>query len=109
MDRKQELLSLIKDADQNMMIEAEKLIDEVCFLEGQLVELKKYPFICVNPAMPQIQKATPAARQYKELLQQYNNTMKLLLHIVGDLGADRDDGGESPLRQWARARKESKS
>ena len=40
-----------------------------------------------------------AARQYREMVQQYNNSLKLLLKISGDLGEVEED---SPLRQWGR-------
>lgn len=108
MTRREELASLLKDGDAKQRIEAERLINEVCFLEEQMTELKKFPFISVNPKDPTKQKTTPAARQYKELLQQYNNSFKLLLHILGELGADRDDTEESPLRAWVRMQKEDK-
>ena len=85
------------------MIKAEQLIDEVVFIEEQLVELKKLPFININPKNPMQQKVTPAAKQYKELLQQYNNSLRLLFRLSGDMGESEE---ESPLRQWIKSRKE---
>jgi hypothetical protein len=85
------------------MIKAEQLIDEVVFIEEQLVELKKLPFISVNPKNPMQQKVTPAAKQYKELLQQYNNSLRLLYRLSGDMGEVEE---ESPLREWVKSRKE---
>lgn len=82
-----------------------QLIEELIFLEKGLDELKKLPFIKVNPNDPTKQKATPASRQYKELLSQYNNTLKLFLKIMGDLSGDEET--ESPLRAWVKARSES--
>lgn len=94
--RKEELLKLVsKSGDEK--VKAERLIDEIIFLEARLEELKKLPFIKTNPQDPTKQKSTPAARQYKEFLQQYNNSFKLLLKISGDLG---DIEEESPLRKW---------
>lgn len=98
MDRKEELLKIIGD-DQ---VKTKQLIDEIVFIEEQLIELKKLPFISINPKNPAQQKSTPAAKQYKELLQQYNNSLKLLLKISGDLG--KEDEEESPLRKWIRER-----
>lgn len=46
------------------------------FLETRLKELKKLPFIRINPKDESQQKATPASKQYKELLQQYINLVK---------------------------------
>ena len=102
MSRKEELTSIICKNDIDSA-EAEQLIDEIVFIEEQLVELKKLPFICVNPKNPMQQKTTPAAKLYKEMLQQYNNSLKLLLKI----GGCADDGDEeSPLRKWIKSRKE---
>lgn len=99
-DRKTELLKIICKAADADRVKAEKLVDEVVFLEKNLEELRLLPFIKINPKDPTKQKATPAAKQYKELLQQYNNTMKLLLKISGDLNGDPEE--ESPLRLWTR-------
>lgn len=103
MDRKKELLSLLKDGSQDEL-KARQLIDEIVFIEQRMVELKQYPFIAVNPKNPAQQKPTAASRQYKELLQQYNNCLRLLLRITGDIGGDSEE--ESPLRAWLKSRKE---
>jgi hypothetical protein len=68
-----------------------------------MVELKKLPFINVNPKNPMQQKATPASKQYKEFLQQYNNCLRLLFRLSGDMGETEE---ESPLRRWIKGRKE---
>jgi hypothetical protein len=101
MDRKAEFLSLLKDGNQEEL-KARQLIDELVFLEQQMIELKKYPFIAINPKKPSQQKPTAASRQYKEFLQQYNNSLRLLLHITGDIGGDGEE--ESPLRAWLKSR-----
>jgi hypothetical protein len=102
-DRKKELLSLVIGVDESNKIKAEQLIDEIIFVEENLKELKKYPFISINPKNPAQQKSTPAAKQYKEFLQQYNNSLKLLFRLSGDIG---DSEEESPLRKWIKSRKE---
>ena len=104
MDRKTELLSLLKDGGQDEL-KARQLIDEIVFLEQQMIELKKHPFIAVNPKNPAQQKPTAASKQYKEFLQQYNNSLRLLLRITGDIGGESEE--ESPLRAWLKSRKES--
>ena len=102
MDRKTELLSLVKDG-KNDIVKASQLIDEIIFIEEQLIALRKLPFIKINPNNSLQQKPTHAFRQYKELLQQYNNSLKLFLKITGDI---TDEEKESPLRNWINARKE---
>lgn len=93
MDRKKELLKTI-EYDPVLM----PLIDEVVFLEGRLEELKKLPFIKVHPKDPTKQKATIAQKQYKELLQQYVNIIRVLIRATGTDESDE----ESPLRKWVK-------
>lgn len=99
MDRLNELKKLISEKNDNTTL-FDSLVDDVIFLENQLIELRKLPFISVNPKNPQMQKTTPAAKQYKELLQQYTNCLKILAKASGQ---DIDDE-ESPLRKWAKGR-----
>jgi hypothetical protein len=104
MTRKEELLSIVCKTDESNRIKAEQLIDEVIFIEEQLIELKKLPFVLVDKKNNARQKATAASRQYKQLLQQYNNTLKLLLKMAGEFGETEET---SPLREWAKKRKDS--
>lgn len=100
MDRKKELLKVFEDIEDTKGIIV-PLIDDVVFLEERLKELRKLPFIKVHPQYPDIQKPTPAAKQYKELLQQYNNCIKILTSIVRKDAPEED----SPLRAFLNARK----
>lgn len=104
MSRREELLGLICKNGADNDIKATQLIDEILFIEEQLVYLKTLPFININPKNPMQQKTTPAAKQYKELLQQYNNSLRLLLRLSGDMGGESEE--ESPLRKWVKSRKE---
>lgn len=103
MTRKEELIQIVSKIGEKNEVKASQLIDEICFLEEQLVELKKLPFLNVNPKNPMQQKATPASKQYKEFLQQYNNSLRLLFRLSGDIG-EVDE--ESLLRNWLKSRKE---
>lgn len=93
MERKEELLKVIEH-DPALV----PMVDEVVFLEGRLEELKKLPFIKIHPRDPTKQKATPAQKQYKELLQQYVNMIRVLIRATGTDEADE----ESPLRKWVK-------
>ena len=101
MDRKQELLNIFAAVEDTKGIII-PMIDDVVFIEQQLQDLRKLPFIKVHPNYPEIQKPTAAAKQYKELLQQYNNCIKILIGIV------RKDAPEevSPLRAYLESRKD---
>lgn len=97
MSRKEELLKYMGGkADRELV---EYLIDEAVFLEGQLAELKKLPFIKIHPQHPEMQKATPASRMYVSLMAQYNANIRTLAHLSGATEAEE----ESPLRAWAKA------
>ena len=98
--RKKALLDIFKNAE-NMKEVIKPLIEDVVFLEDQLHQLRKLPFIRVSSQDPSFQKATPASKQYKELLQQYNNCVKIL---TGILRKDTPEE-ESPLRAFIAARK----
>lgn len=74
------------------------LIDELLFMESQLDTYKNLPQIRIDPNNPERQKATPAAKLYKETLQQYTNVVKVLAHC-SDQNVDDE---ESPLRKWAK-------
>lgn len=100
MDRKQELLDIVCKNDKTNATKISQLVDEIIFLENNLIELRKLPFINVNPNNKAQQKATPASKQYKELLQQYTNALKVLFMLSGD----NEETVESPLRQWAKAK-----
>lgn len=72
------------------------LVDDMVYLEGELDRLRDLPKIMVHPKDPSKQKATPAAKLYKEYLQQYVNVVKVLIKSADDDGAE----DESPLRKW---------
>ena len=94
MERREELLKLTDDPT------VIPLIDKLLFLESQLEELEKLPMIKVNPKNPEQQKSTPAAKLYKEFLQQYTNVIKIISHATGDENNEED----SPLRVWVKSR-----
>lgn len=96
--REKELLSLI-DHDKLLI----PLVSDMVTLEEQLDYLRKLPKIKVHPKDPTKQKATPAAKLYKESLQQYTNILRILMRATG---TDVDDE-ESPLRKWFNEHMES--
>lgn len=94
MDRREEILKLSKEPT------IVPLLEKMIFLEGQLENLEKLPMIKVDPHNPERQKSTPAAKLYKEFLQQYTNIVKVVAKATGADEADE----ESPLRHWIRSR-----
>ena len=100
-DRRQQLLDIFAKVEDSRDIIL-PLIDDVVFLEQRLYQLRQLPFIRINKKDPSLQQATPAAKQYKELLQQYNNCIKILSGILRKDSPEE----ESPLRAYLKARKE---
>ena len=94
MSRKEELLKVIEN-DVTLI----PLVTEMVYLEEQLDELRVLPKIKIHPDDPTKQKTTPAAKLYKEYLQQYTNIVRILIRATG---ADIEDE-ESPLRKWMNA------
>lgn len=93
MSRREELIKAIGDETLAPMA------DEMVYLEEQLDMLRSLPKIKVHPKDPTIQKATPAAKMYKEYLQQYLNIVRILLRLTGSEETEE----ESPLRKWMNA------
>lgn len=98
MARREELLKVI--GDNKTLV---PMIDEIIYLEEQLDMLRKLPKIKVNPKNPEQQKATPAAKMYKEYFQQYINAIKAIEKSVGT----NDEETISPLREWVSKRANS--
>ena len=95
MTRKEELLKTIEN-DITLI----PLVTEMVYLEEQLDELRELPKIKVHPEDKTKQKTTPAAKLYKESLQQYTNIVRILMKATGADEADED----SPLRRWMNER-----
>ncbi len=95
-ERESELRKLFDGADDACKACADRLIGEMCFLEERLTDLRQKPFLSVNPKNPAQQRQTPAAKQYRELLQQYTNIVKIMMKMTGSAETEE----ESPLRSF---------
>ena len=93
LEKLQKIFSNIDDSAKEVIF---PMLDDVAFIENQLEELKKFPFIEISSRNPARQRQTAAAKQYKELMQQYNACIKTLLTAL------RRNGGEetSPLEEY---------
>ena len=91
MDRKEELLEIINH-DRALV----PLVDEMVYLEEQLAYLRGLPKLKVHPENPDLQKATPAAKLYREMLQQYTIAVRILMKATGRGETEE----ESPLRRY---------
>lgn len=96
MDRRDELLKILDGVDESKKVIVLPMIDDIIFMEKKLSYLRELPFIRIHPTNEEKQKVTPAAKQYKELLQQYNNCIKILVGTV----SKNDEAGDSPLKEY---------
>lgn len=92
MTRRQELNNIFKDIDENEKQLINPLLDEMIFLEDKMTELKKLPFLSVNPKNQAQQKITPAAKLYKECSQSYMNAVRICVGILNKIeSAEKDE------------------
>lgn len=66
-NRKEELQKVFSELDESAKQIVFPMIDDVVFLEEQLAELKKYPFININPANKAQQKATAGRKAIQRI------------------------------------------
>lgn len=93
-NRKLELSEFLSEAGLSS-VQFCGLVEEMVFLEENLERLRGMPFLRIHPSDPSRQKATPASKQYRELLSQYTVIVKTLARVSNDDGEE-----DSPLRQW---------
>lgn len=101
-ERKAELLQVVKELDVPIQKSVSELLNRIVFLEEQLINLEKLPFIRVNPKNKAQQISTPASKQYVTLLQQYGAALKVLLKLTANVS----EGEDSPLRAYLNKMKE---
>ena len=99
--RKDEILAIIPEEYRTL---TNDVVDELVFLENKLQHLKRLPFIEIHPTNPMKQRNTPAAKMYKEFLQQYINCVKVIETVIyRDKRLEGEEVEESPLRRWFNA------
>lgn len=91
MTRREEFDEIFKDVDETERQLISPLIDEMIFLEEQMIALKELPFISVHPTNPALQKKTEAAKLYKECSQSYMNGIRILCGIIRKVETSAQD------------------
>jgi len=98
MSRKEDLLKLLP---AETIVLTEEVINKILFLEKKMDELKELPFIQVDKKNNMRQRSTPAAKLYKELLQQYTNCVKILEAVIyRNRKLEGIEEEASPLEEW---------
>lgn len=91
MGEKKSFLALMEKLEPQQRQLLEQIAEELCFVQKQLAYLKKLPFIQVDRKNKMRQRGTPAAKQYKELMQTYTNGIKLVNMIASRANIEEDD------------------
>ena len=99
--REIELRAIFQGIDEDTRKLIGPTVENVLYIEAEMERLAKLPKIKVHPTDPARQRATPAAKLYKEFLQQHTNCIKLLSSVLGKNAGEE----ESPLRQWLEERR----
>lgn len=100
MTRREQLDDVFKNVADDERRLVDKLLDEVVFLETQMTELKKLPFVKVHPQNPELQKTTSAARLYKESMQSYMNAIRILAGILHKVESSEQDKLKEMLGEY---------
>lgn len=101
MTRKEGLNRIFKDIDYNEKQLIEPLLDEMIFLENKMTELKKLPFLNINPKNSAQQRITPAAKLYKECSQSYMNAVRIGLGLLNKIDSAEKDELLKRLEQFS--------
>jgi hypothetical protein len=94
-DRYAEIMSGFSQLDAESVAIITNLAHEAVFLEGQLAEIKRYPFMLVNQRTGETKK-TAACDEYSQLLSRYNEVIRVLTKARGAVAGDEP----SPLERW---------
>lgn len=81
-ERLNELKAIFEKVDADKAAVVSPLLPQVVFIEERLEALRAVPHIRFHPKNPARQEITAAGKQYKELMQSYNNTIKVLLMVL---------------------------
>lgn len=90
-DRYAELISVFEGVPEGDLVVIRPLVREVVYLEQEMDRLRKLPHVVVHPKHPEIQKTTPAAREYKICSQSYMNAIRILLGVLRKADAAAED------------------
>lgn len=98
MSRFEEIIAVIPDEYKSLLTPTVK---NTVNLEEKLEYFMTLPPIEIHPTNPMKQRNTPAAKLYKEYLQQYVNCMKLIESVIyRDKRLEGEEVEDSPLRKW---------
>lgn len=101
---RENLIEIFQQSNADIQTVVEPLIDDLCFIEDRIEEMRKLPMLKVHPTNPAKTKQTDAAKLYKDLLAQKKDIVRILCTQIRKSG---DEGGNSPLRDYLRTLNET--
>lgn len=99
--RKTELTEILGTLDPNTAATLQPLVDEICYLENKLKELRKLPSYEVSDKGKT--RITAAGKQYKEYFQSYTNALKVVQSALLKFSLE----GETEFEKWVRENAEN--
>ena len=99
-EREEKLQGFFAQVDERQRCIINGAIREFVFIEEQLSELKKLPFIRVNSGNRARQEQTEAARLFIKLEQAYMNVAKYLSAELRRSGGEKDDDFDKFLAEY---------
>lgn len=81
-ERLKNLQAIFEKVEPDKAAVVSPLLPQLVFIEERLEALRAVPHIRIHPKNPARQEITAAGKQYKELMQSYNNTIKVLLMVL---------------------------
>lgn len=91
LDKAKELKAFFENVDEDKRRFAYDTIEEYVFFLERIAELKKLPYIRVNPKNKERQELTPAAkllREYSQAVDAKRKTLLMILYRVENSAAD---------------------
>ena len=99
MTRLEELQTIFEKVDEDKVSVIHPLLPQVVFIEERLRELQKVPHIRIHPKNPARQEITAAGKQYKELMQSYLNSIKVLQMTLSRYSVEEQDAFDKWLEE----------
>ena len=100
LERAARLHKMFEDLDKDTAEVVGPLINEVVSLEKRMDELRALPFLRVSKTDNSFQKATPAAKLYKECSQSYMNGIRILTGILKKADVSAEDNLMRQLEEF---------
>ena len=94
----EQLKKIFENVEQDKKVLVSFAIDELFYMEKELMLLKRYPFMLYNKKTGET-KTTSAGKRYKELQQSYLNCLKVLAGVLRNASVEEEDAFDQWIKQ----------